>query len=485
MNRAAVLALSVLVVSSMVSGQTATLPVPGYARTSVNAVVFRGNSIATLGQTQYVAYYDSTGKVVLAKRALGSTAWQTRTTTISGTVTDAHNSISLGVDGDGFLHMAWSMHSSKLRYCKATAAGSLEMGSEVAMIGTLEANTTYPQFFRTKDGNLLFMYRDGSSGNGNLVLNRYDTKTGNWSRVQSNLISGEGARNAYWEAYLDGNGVLHVGWVWRETADVATNHDMCYARSKDGGVTWEKSNGTRYTLPITASTAEYALTIPQASELINQTTIAADDKSRPYIASYWVPSGESVPQYQLVYLDGNSWRSQKIGKRTTDFSLSGTGTKKIPISRPQLMVQATADSVAAYMVFRDVERGSKVSLAQTSNLSNPKWTISDMTSYSVDEWEPSFDTDLWNASRTLDLFVQRAGQGDGETTVTLPAQTVTVLEWKPPTSGPSPEARLHDKFRRSVDLRDPFGRKMVSNTPHGLSVRHGMTESVLEIPGLD
>jgi len=477
--------MSILVLGASAFGQTSTLPVPGYAKTTVNTVVFRGNSIASMGQTQYVAYYDSTGKVVLAKRTLGSTSWQTKTTTISGGVTDAHNSISLGVDGDGFLHMAWSMHSTKMRYCKATAAGSLEMGAESGMLGTLEANTTYPQFFRAKDGNLLFMYRDGSSGNGNLVLNKYDVKTAKWTRLQSNLIDGEGARNAYWEAYLDGNGVLHVGWVWRETADVATNHDMCYARSKDGGVTWEKSNGSPYALPIKASTAENALIIAQKSELINQTTIAADDKSRPYIASYWVPSGESVPQYQLVYLDGTTWKSQKIGKRTTDFSLSGTGTKKIPISRPQLMVKTQGDSASAYMVFRDVERGSKVSLAQASNLSNPKWTISDLTDYSVDEWEPSFDTDLWNASHTLDLFVQRAGQGDGETTVSLPPQAVTVLEWKPATSGVRSGPGVHDKSRRSVDLRDPFGRKLAANTPRGLSVRRGVTESVIGIPGLD
>jgi len=473
--------MSILVLAAVGFGQTSTLPVLGYAKTSVNTVVFRGNSIASLGATQFVSYYDSTGKVVLAKRTLGSTSWQTKTTSISGGVTDAHNSISIGVDGDGFLHMAWSMHSTKLRYCKATAAGSMEMGPESGMMGTLEANTTYPQFFRTKEGNLLFMYRDGSSGSGNLVLNKYDVKTAKWSRVQSNLIDGEGARNAYWEAYIDGSGVLHVGWVWRETADVATNHDICYARSKDGGVTWEKSNGERYTLPIKASTAENALIIAQKSELINQTTIAADDKSRPYIASYWVPAGESVPQYQLVYLDGTGWRSQKIGNRTTDFSLSGVGTKKIPISRPQLMVKTQGDSASAYMVFRDVERGSKVSLAQASNLSNPKWTISDLTNYSVDEWEPSFDTDLWNASHTLDLFVQRAGQGDGETTVALPPQTVTVLEWKPVTAGLATPRLTDGKERGRVDLRDPFGRRIASPRDFGGVIRTSKTESVITV----
>lgn len=467
MNRHRIAALGIAASCGLASAQTAKLPVPGYASTTVNTVVFRGNSVASLGQTQYVAYYEGAGKVVLAKRILGSTAWESRTTSLTGGVTDAHNSISLGVDGDGFLHMAWSMHSSKMRYCRSTSAGSLDMGAEGGMIGTLETSATYPQFFRLQDGNLLFLYRDGSSGNGNLVVNRYDTKSKKWSRVQSNLIDGQGARNAYWEAYLDGNGVLHLGWVWRETADVATNHDLCYARSKDGGVTWEKSDGAKYALPINATTAEVALKIAQNSELINQTSIAADARSRPYIASYWVPSGESVPQYQLAYLDGSTWKSQKISRRTTDFSLSGTGTKKIPISRPQLAVNAGLDSVAAYVVFRDVERGSKVSLAQTSNLAKPAWTVSDLTDSSVDEWEPSFDTDLWNTSHVLDLYVQRAGQGDGETTVNLAPQTVTVLEWKPPQVA----ARLGDRLGIAEPAGAPscdiLGRR-AANEPSGL-----------------
>lgn len=482
MERRSILALLLLVLGGTALAQTAKLPVPGYAKTTVNTTVFRGSSIASLGQTQYVAYYDSTGKVVLAKRTLGSTTWQSKTTGITGGVTDAHNSISIGVDGDGFLHMSWSMHSTKLRYCKATAPGSLDMGAESGMLGTLEANTTYPQFLRTKDGNLLFLYRDGSSGSGNLVLNRYDTKTAKWTRVQSNLIDGQGARNAYWEASLDANGVLHVGWVWRETADVATNHDICYARSKDGGVTWEKSNGTRYALPINATTAEYALKVAQKSELINQTTIAADNNSRPYIASYWVPAGESVPQYQIVFLDGTTWKSQKITRRTTDFSLSGTGTKKIPISRPQLVVRTLGDSASAYMVFRDVERGSKVSLAQASNLARLKWTISDLTDQTVDEWEPSFDVDLWNGSQVLDLYVQRAGQGDGETTTSLPPQTVTVLEWKPGPAATGLSRRAAPPARSAVDLRDPFGRTVERPSIPGLSTGPSTTKNVRLAP---
>ena len=75
--------------------------------------------------------------------------------------------------------------------------------------------------------------------------------------MQDVLIDGEKERNAYWQLYIDNANTIHVSWVWRETPDVATNHDLCYACSHDGGVTWEKSTGEKYRLPITVRNAEY------------------------------------------------------------------------------------------------------------------------------------------------------------------------------------------------------------------------------------
>lgn len=426
------LACACLLGTALASAQTSTLPDSGWAKTSVNGVVFRGSSVATFGKIQYTAYYNGAGKVVLAKRTRGSTVWTTKVTSLTGTVTDAHNSISIQVDGGGFLHLAWDMHGTKLRYCKSLASGGLDMGPEQAMVGTLETSVTYPQFFRLANGNLLFLYRDGSSGSGDLTLNRYDLKTKAWSRLQTKLVDGEGARNAYWQCHIDRNGVLHLSWVWRETADVSTNHDMCYARSRDGGVTWEKSDGTAYTLPITAASAEYALKIAQKSDLINQTSIFGDAQSRPWIATYWAPAGTGIPQYQLIHHDGTAWRTRQLSNRTTPFSLSGVGTKQIPISRPQLVVDATTDSVGVAMVFRDTERDDRVSLMRTTDLVKNNWTVTDLTDSTVQAWEPSYDIDLWNSSRILSLFVQRMGQGDGETSVALAPQPVRILEWAPP-----------------------------------------------------
>jgi hypothetical protein len=49
----------------------------------------------------------------------------------------------------------------------------------------------------------------------------------------------------------------------------------------------------------------------------------------------------------------------------------------------------------------------------------------------VGSWEPSYDTERWKKDRVLHLFVQRTGQGDGETLEELAPQPVYILEWKP------------------------------------------------------
>lgn len=405
----------------------------GWAANSVNAVVFRRNSLVTHGNTQYIAYYNRQQYLVLGKRQLGDTVWQVQQTPYRGNTADAHNSISIMTDGAGYLHVAWNHHNNALHYCRSTAPGSLELTGELPMTGLLENKLTYPEFYSLPDGDLLFLYRDGQSGEGNLVLNRYNVQTQRWTQLQQNLISGEKQRSAYWQAFVDSKGTIHLSWVWRETPDVASNHDLCYARSTDGGITWEKSTSEKYALPITAATAEYACTIPQRSELINQTSMFADAAGHPFIATYWSEKGSAVPQYHLVFKTGKQWQTEDLGFRKTPFSLSGTGTRHIPVSRPQIVAWKNNGHTAAALLFRDEERGSRVSVAVCSNLDHPQWKLANLTRYSVGAWEPSYDTELWNKKSLLHLFVQQVqqGNGDGAGSTALPPQPVQVLEWQP------------------------------------------------------
>ncbi len=400
----------------------------GYSGTSVNTTVFRNNSLVTQNDEQYTGYYDAEAYLVLGKRKLGSEHWTLHRTQYKGNVKDAHNIISLMLDGDGYLHVAFDHHGNALNYCRSLAPHALELGGKQPMTGIDEGNVTYPEFYSLAGGDLLFVYRSGSSGQGNLVMNRYSVKEKKWHRVQDVLIDGEGERNAYWQIYVDERGTIHLSWVWRETWKVETNHDLCYARSFDNGVTWYRTDGTKYDLPIRYGNAEYACRIPQNSELINQTSMSADTGGHPYIATYWRDRNSDIPQYRLVWHDGHKWYVRQVSKRHTPFSLKGGGTKMIPIARPRIVVNGSE----AFYIFRDTERGSRVSLMYTPDVAAGEWTASDLTDFSVEAWEPSHDTELWKQKRRLHLFVQHTKQGDGEHVLEYPSQLVYVLEVNTP-----------------------------------------------------
>src|SRR5581483_2402754 len=133
---------------------------------------------------QYIAYYDSAQRLVIGKRTLGSAAWTIRPTQYKGKATDAHNTISIITDGDGYLHVSWDHHNNKLHYVRSVSFGSLQLTDELSMTGQQEQSVTYPEFYHLPTGNLLFLYRDGMSGNGNLMLNFYDVKTKQWTQLQ-------------------------------------------------------------------------------------------------------------------------------------------------------------------------------------------------------------------------------------------------------------------------------------------------------------
>lgn len=413
------------------SESTTLFPISkGWAQNSVNAVIFRRDSVVTHKDKQYVAFYDKDAIVVLAKRKIGTSTWEIKKTQYKGDVRDAHNSISLMVDGEGFLHISWDHHGHPLRYCRSKGPESLDLTDKMPMTGKKEYKVTYPEFYRLSNGNLLFVYRDGRSGRGNMMMNHYDLKAREWTQRQDSFIHGEEERNAYWQMCTDTRGTIHISWVWREGRGVETNHDLCYAKSSDSGLTWHKSNGQKYKLPITINNAEYARRIPQRSELMNQTSMCADSKGRPYIATYWRPKGTNIPQYHLVYYDGIKWKTQQITKRRTSFRLSGGGSKRVPISPPQIVADKGGSTDKAYLIFRDEERGNHISVAICDNLQTREWKIKDLTENPVYMWEPSYDSELWKQSKTLHIYTQKVGQGDGETLEPIPPQTVSILEWK-------------------------------------------------------
>ena len=118
----------------------------GYSATSVNTAVFRANSLTSRGDTQYICFYNPEGRVTVGRRKPGSSAWELSPTQYNGNVADAHNVISMAVDGDGYLHLSFDHHGNSLRYCRSVAPDTLAFGELEPMIGSDETDVTYPEF---------------------------------------------------------------------------------------------------------------------------------------------------------------------------------------------------------------------------------------------------------------------------------------------------------------------------------------------------
>lgn len=379
-----------------------------WAMNSVNSTIFRRDPLASDGTRQYVAYYDSVGHLVVGKRLLNQQEWELKGTTITGGAADAHNSISIAVDGSGVLHVAFGCHCSPLQYYIGDASGSLEL-RKVEMVGRDEMEATYPEFYRLENGDLLFTYRDGAAARTALVLNRYDVRRAAWVRVSSAVIEAFGDLTPYWQMCVDARGGLHLTWSWRGTRDVESNHDICYAYSPDGGSSWRRGDGSVYTLPITYESAEVIAKVGPSQTLINQGTMACDGDGGVYLATYYRGAGDSVVQYHVLRKEGPVWCDHCISQRRGNFRLDGAGgTRGIPVSRPLIVAR---DGVC-YVFCRDVEDGFLPSVYYGRCGEEP-FQKKVLSAESVGYWEPTYDSWLWRRYGKLNLYVQRVAQEEG------------------------------------------------------------------------
>jgi hypothetical protein len=194
-----------------------------------------GFAMLTHSNRQFLAYYSAERAMTLAQRELGTNVW-TFVGLPSKLGWDSHNYVTLAVDNAGYLHVSGNMHCVPLVYFRSSKPLDIrEMVPVHRMTGEREGRVTYPRFMKGPDGALLFTYRDGSSGNGSTIWNRYDSGSKAWSRLMREpLFDGQGLMNAYPHGPVLGqDGFYHLSWVWRDTPACETCHDLSYIRSRD------------------------------------------------------------------------------------------------------------------------------------------------------------------------------------------------------------------------------------------------------------
>lgn len=271
--------------------------------------------LTTHAGRQYAAYYDAEGRMTIASRPLDSPTWERRKLDTL-TKYDSHNHIVMAFDSDGHLHVSGNMHCHPLIYYRTSTPGDVTSLVRIpAMTGELENRVTYPQFFTGPTGELMFTYRHGGSGNGINIVNSYDPKTKSWKRfMEKPLLDGETLMNAYHSGLvMDRTGVWHLAWLWRDTPDIVTAHDVSYARSPGSLANWQRSDGTPVSLPITIARGEIIDSAPVDSGLMT-VKLSLDSRDRPLVTYLKLDPRGKTQLYTMRPEDGR-WRRYQ----TTDW----------------------------------------------------------------------------------------------------------------------------------------------------------------------
>jgi hypothetical protein len=288
---------------------------------------------------QFVAFYDADRKMTVGQRNLGDDRfellrlegrWLEARGRLSTDIEwDSHNSVTMTIDRDDHLHLCGNMHVDPLIYFRTSKPLDVTSFERVDyMVGENEERCTYPVFMPGPEGKLVFRYRDGMSGNGVDYYNVYDEGTQSWSRlVDIPILDGMDLMNAYArQPELGPDNQYHMVWMWRDTGDCATNHDISYATSQDL-VNWSAGDGSNLPLPITVkASASIIDPVPPGGGLINMCQSLGFDSTHRPVVSYHKNDEDGFTQAYVARLEEGNWKIQKLSDWDYHWDFSGGGS---------------------------------------------------------------------------------------------------------------------------------------------------------------
>jgi len=231
----------------------------------------------------YAGVWQHDRKQAIVRSQDGGVTWRKTLLTRTQAGDDAHNVVSLGVDRNGFVHVCNNMHGAPMVYSKSSLAYDTSVMTPInTMTGVNETQVTYPQFYNFPDtGQLLFVYRDGVSGNGTVHMNVYDEATSTWSRLGGIATTISGASGPYINTLsFDASGNIYMTWTNRTGG--STNSNVYYAKYLKASNQWVKRSGAVYPLPIVLADEDLLLTTNARN--MNQNSSFLDSSGTLHVA---------------------------------------------------------------------------------------------------------------------------------------------------------------------------------------------------------
>jgi hypothetical protein len=282
---------------------------------------------------------------IIGKRALPSGSWSTfDLSTVAGnplvvpTLEDSHNTYSVGVSGDGRIHVSGNLHDVAQRYVRSTNPEDITAWTTTTSPPSFGSTVTYPEFAKLPDGDLLYFLRNGSSGNGDFRVCRYDSTTQTWGSVVV-FVSGVAASESPYINHpaIAPDGTIHIFYCWRSASGGGNdNQDICHIKSADGGATWTDMAGNALTLSITHATSPVIVdTAASGSGLLNTCGADVDTAGHPH-AAFFLYDANGFTQVHHIYHDGAAWQNVQVTNWGYRHNLA-VGVVDSVIARPQVI----------------------------------------------------------------------------------------------------------------------------------------------------
>lgn len=445
---------------------------------SINGRPFQQEALVTFNGYQFAAWYHQGGlSLRLGRRSLDSETWEVVDTGFlfqnGAQFWDSHNCVSMGISGDGRIHLVFDLHSDVLRYV-TTELGYATSSSAVWAEGRFVAERnslnpgeprvpggiTYPRLSKLGGGDLAVTFREGGAPNGEHLIAAYDSNTGLWGELRTFIDGDTGTgvyddvqndpsptRNSYHNGFhVDLSGRLHTTWTWREGPSGA-NHDIHYAYSDDRGMTWRNTFDQLIGaegLPITLiSPGIEIVDLDRRQALINQQGQIVDQEGGVHVLAY---HRRQEPGFEWQPGDGNFFRGDSAYHHYYRNPVDGQWQAKrfpnnTPVgSRPRVTVDASGNLYGLYT------QGSQLFIAGAEKISGgySDWQILHReTRHRFDDVTPLVDNQRLLDTGILSVFIQVEPTNPQPFTAT--SSSLRVLEFStlpPPPVPPVPPSAL-------------------------------------------
>ncbi|KAF4443191.1 hypothetical protein F53441_11500 [Fusarium austroafricanum] len=169
-----------------------------------------------------------------------------------------HNTPSISVDGDGYVHVFTSMHNEPWKYFRSSQPYSSTLVDASSDMPDQTVRFTYPVIKRDANGNLWLTVRGQASGDGSArggYFYKYSVDGKKWTRISL------WAYNKGYSVYPDdiafsSDGDVHLQWEWSKYPASAVRHEGSYARYRPSTNSFTSVSGKVVSTPITQRTAD-------------------------------------------------------------------------------------------------------------------------------------------------------------------------------------------------------------------------------------